>query len=182
MVFKAKSFPIALTLVIAKDTISDKFSYCWHLLYFCRIILRLTKSSDMTFRVIKLKRHGLIIFLCFVYFIFIEFCNMMFTMSIFFSACIYRSYAHFVALNKRFILVTCHHSATLEFIHFIVVLPFGCDVCVLYLWWVLLWTGSTSLYKLWCMHGKVFLWDLQVVWWWCKFQALAVSFIAANWS
>lgn len=117
MVFKAKSFPIALTLVIAKDTISDKFSYCWHLLYFCRIILRLTKSSDMTFRVIKLKRHGLIIFLCFVYFIFIEFCNMMFTMSIFFSACIYRSYAHFVALNKRFILVTCHHSATLENIH-----------------------------------------------------------------
>jgi uncharacterized CHY-type Zn-finger protein len=29
-------------------------------------------------------------------------------------------------------------------------------------------TGSSSLFELWCQHGRIFLQHLHILWWWCK--------------
>lgn len=47
--------------------------------------------------------------------------------------------------------------------------------CVIIYWMLLylpfvllLHTGETDLYQLRCVHGEVFLWDMQIFWWWCE--------------
>lgn len=33
-------------------------------------------------------------------------------------------------------------------------------------------SGVTSVHKLWCQYGRVLLWCMQVLWWWCRFLNL----------
>lgn len=38
-------------------------------------------------------------------------------------------------------------------------------------------SGSTVLHKLWSMHGQVFLWYMQILWWWCEFSTVIQSLL-----
>lgn len=38
-----------------------------------------------------------------------------------------------------------------------------------------LFSDSTSLHKLWCLHGKILLWNLQALRWWCVWSILLLD-------
>lgn len=76
----------------------------------------------------------------------------------------FRSSAQFVIRNSQYVLSFHLNSHLLSL--------FGITTLDAYNVFFYFNSGCSRLYQLWCQYGRILLWSLQILWWWCNILCL----------